>query len=236
MPRTEPQQSGGRVRKVELDTTNDEKIRYVYLKIDAEDVKLRNFDVIERSITAAGAAFAKHILSQVTKFYVDKAGNSQALSTDKRFMAIMKAAALNGSDGFGCTAIVVEQNDFVKLVTEETAGGFMPWLNGVALGAPGSENFAKGVASAGIAGLMFGQIPVYVVNNDSNLANNILVIDVPSAAAFGWAPGGQIELAQEIRRMQDVVDNKIAAKYDYANPDDGSGKTNAVAKVTGASA
>jgi hypothetical protein len=239
VPRAGVAQSGGKVRKCELDTTNDEKIRYVMLQIDEQDVKLRNFDVIENSIMAAGGALSKHILGQITKHYVDKAANTQALGGDKRFVAVLKAMGLLGDDGFGCTAIVVEQGtDFVKMITEETTGGTMPWLSNVALGSlPLGDNFAKGMASAGVAGYLFGQIPVYVVNNDANLKGEILCVDVPSAAAFGFAPGGQIELSQEVKRMADLIENKIQTRYDYNNPDDdGSGKTNAVAAVTGASA
>lgn len=228
--------SGGKVRSVELDTTDDEKIRYVLLNIDAEDVKLRRFNYIEQSIQAAGRRLGKHILGEVIKHYVDKAGNTQALSTDKRFVAVMKAMSLNVDDGFGTTAIVINHSDFIKAVTEETTGGTMPWLLQLS-GAPLGSNFGEGVPQSGLAGYMWSKIPVYTVANDANLAGNILCIDTKSAAVFGFAPGGTIEMAQQVDTMKDLVQNKIQCKYDIANPDDdGSGNSIAIAKVTGASA
>lgn len=237
--RAQREQSGGRVRTTKLDTTNDDKIRYIYLPIENEDIRMYGVDYAERMIVAAGRRFSKTILTDILKQYVNKAGNSQALGTDKRFVAVMKALGLNGDDGFGCSVIIIEQStDFVKAVTEETSGGTMPWLTNVAMGsAPLGDNFAKGIASAGIAGYMFGQIPVYVINNAPELKGNILCVDVPAAAALGFAPGGEIRTEQEIKRIDDLIENAISAKYDIANPDDdGSGNTNAVAKVTGASA
>jgi hypothetical protein len=237
MPRTGNEQSGGKFRKVSLDTTDDHKIRYVYLEVDEQDVRVRDFDVIERSIYAAGQAFAKNILTEILSHYNSKAGNSQALSTDKRFVAVMKAIGLNKDDGFGCTSIVFESNDFVKAVTEETSGGTMPWLSTNVIGRPLGDDFGPGVVSqSGFVGKFFGQTDTYVVANDTTLAGEILCIDANSAAVFGFAPGGDIQLSQEIHKLTDLIEAKISAKYDFASPDDGSGLTNAVAKVTGASA
>lgn len=227
--------SGGKVRSVKLDTTDDEKIRYALLNIDAEDVKLRNFNYIEQMIVAAGAAFSKNILGDVLSQYVNKAGNTQALGGDKYFVAVMKAIGLNKADGFGCSAIIVDYQDFVQAVTEETTGGTMPWLMSLQNGNPLGDNFGKNFGAVdGLVGYLFNRIPVYAVSNDSNLSGNILCVDVPAAAALGFGPGGEIMTAQAINNMRDLVHNKIQAKYDINNPDDGSGNTNAVAKVTGA--
>jgi hypothetical protein len=229
------EESGGRVRSVTLDTTDDHKIRYALFNITDEDVKLHNFDFIEKSIIATGAAFAKKILTDVLSHYVSKAGNSQALSTDKRFVAIMKAIALNKADGFGCKAIVMHYDDYVEAITEETAGGTMPWLMSLKAGTPLGSNFAENFGDIdGFVGNLFGRTPVFAVSNDSALSGDILCIDVDAAGAIGFSPGGEIAMKSEVKTILDLVENKIQAKYDIASPDDGSGLTNAVAKVTGA--
>lgn len=235
MPRTGNVQSGGKFTKVKLDTTNDDKIRYIYLQVDEQDIKLRNFDVIEKSVRAAGQKYAKNILNDVTTHYDSISGNTQALSTDKRFVAILKAMGLLADDGFMTTAIIFESNDFVKAVTEETTGGTMPWLQTLQNGAPLGDNLLAGEGMAGLNGLMgrlFGRIPTYSIANEGGMgAGEIVLVDVEACSVFGFAPGGQIALTQEIKKMQDMVENKIASKYDVQN-----GNANAIAVVTGASA
>ena len=228
--------SGGKVRRVLIDTTDDEKIRYALFNIDAEDVRAGNFDLIEQSILVAGQAFAKNILGDVIKQYVNKAGNLQALSTDNRFVAVMKAIAKNKADGFGCSAIVMHYDDYVDAITEETASGSMPWLMQLQNGTPLGSNFGDNYGDIdGFVGRLFNRIPVYAISNDTTLAGNILCIDAPAAAVLGFAPAGEIAIVKQLDSMKDLVQNKIQAKYDINNPDDdGSGNTNAVAKVTGA--
>jgi hypothetical protein len=231
------EESGGSFRYVELDTTDDDKTRYVYLEIDGSDIRLRNFNVVEQAIQAAGAAFAKNILGDVIKHYIDHAGNEQALSSDKRFVAVMKAIAKNKTDGFGCSAIVVHYDDFVDAITEETTGGTMPWLMSLSGSAPPlGSNFSQGYGKLdGFVGNLFGKIPVFAVSNDSNLSGNIVCVDVAAAAMLGFGPAGGISLAQEVRKIDDLVANAISATYDIkSHDDDGSGNTNAVAVVTGA--
>lgn len=233
MPRTGNEQSGGKFTKVSLDTTNDEKIRYTYLEIDEEDIKLRNFGVIESAILAAGKAMAKNILTEITAHYVSVAGQSQALGGDKYFVAIMKLLDKVKAAGFTASAIVFESGDFVQAIVEETTGGSMPWLG---MSWPGmqplGDNFASPGAArlSGMVGKLFGTMPVYVVGNDNpGLNGNILAIDAEAGSVFGWAPNGQLEVVTEIQRLNDLVANKIACKYDIKNAN-----ASAVGKVTGA--
>lgn len=230
------EESGGHVRSVELNTTDDDKTRYVYLEIDGQDIRLRNFNVVEQAIQAAGGAFAKNILGDVIKHYIDHRGNEQALSSDKRFVSVMKAIALNKTDGFGCSAIVMHYDDFVDAITEETTAGTMPWLVSLSGSQPLGSNFSAGFGKIdGFVGNLFGKIAVFAVSNYSNLSGNIVCIDVAAAAMLGFGPAGGISLAQEVRKIDDLVANAISATYDIQSPDDdGSGNTNAVAVVTGA--
>lgn len=228
MPKTGIEESGGKLTKARLDTTNEDKIRYAYLQIREDDVRQRSFDLVERSIFVAGQAFSRHILDDIIAHYISVAGNSQALSSDKYFVAVAKAIALNKADGFGCTAIVIDSDDFVQAITEETAGGTMPWLLQLQNGTPLGDNFGNGVGQDGLSGKLFGRIPVYQVAANADLTGNILCLDGKAASVLGFAPGGDFKLSQEVNSMHDLVEAKIQAKYDYANAN-----ANAVAKVTG---
>jgi hypothetical protein len=110
----------------------------------------------------------------------------------------------------------------------------MPWLTGMQ-GQPLGDNFANGVGLLnGLVGRLFGRIPTYSIANEGGAgAGEIFVIDVPAAAVFGWAPGGEIRLTQELQSMRDLAEAKIASKYDIASP---ASNANAVGVVTGASA
>lgn len=226
--------SGGKFTSVKLDATDDEKRRYVYFNIDREDVKMRNFDLVEAAVMAAGAAFAKNILDDVMSFYDSINGETQALSTDKRFVAVAKLLQKMAADGFDASAIVFDSGDFVKALTEETAGGTMPWLLGIPVGQPLGDNFGKGVFN-GFVGDYMSKVPVYSIANTANGAGagEIFAIDRDAAAVLGWAPGGQIELLQEVKKLDDLIANAIQAKYDIAAP---TANKNAVGVVTGASA
>lgn len=234
VPRTGNLQSGGKFTSVTLDTTNDDKIRYVYLQIDEQDVDLRNFNVIEQAIAKAGARFMKNILNDVTKAYDDVIGETQSLSTDKRFIAIAKLMANMSDKGFMPSRIIFEVNDWVKAFTEETTGGTMPWLSNVGLnGAPLGDNFGNAVFN-GHVGRFMGRAEVYVISNEGGMgAGEIMVVDKDAAAVFGWAPNGAIRLDQEVTKMRDLLEAKIQGKYDIAAP---SANTSAVGAVTGASA
>lgn len=222
------EESGGSVSRVQLDTTNDEHIRYTLIKVDGEDIRLRNFNVVERSIMAAGAAFSKNILNDVTSHYDGVSGNTQALSSDTRFVAVMKLLALIADDGFAGNRMAFEVNDFVQAITEETTGGDLPWLH-MTQGQPLGENFGKGIMN-GFVGNFLGKVPTYSIANEGGMgAGEILVVDKEAASVFGWAPGGEVQLATEIKTIEDVVNALIKAKYDIAN-----GNANAVGVVTGA--
>jgi len=235
VPRAGAVQAGGKFTKVSLDTTDDDKIRYVLLQIDEEDIKLRNFNVIESAITAAGKKYAKNILNDITAFY-DAVANqeTQALSTDKRFVAIAKLIAKMADAGFDANLIFFEVNDWVKAFTEETTGGTMPWLNQVGPnGQPLGDNFGKGVMN-GLVGRYMGKVPVYSIAAEGGAgASEIFAIDTDAAAVFGWAPGGSIALTQEVHSMRDLQEAKIASKYDIQAP---TANAKAVGTVTGASA
>jgi hypothetical protein len=234
VPRAGNVQSGGKFTKVSLDTTDDDLIRYIYLQIDEEDIKLRNFNVIERATMAAGQKYAKNILNDVTAHYDSISGKTQALGADKRFVALFKLFDLIAQDGFEATAVFFESGDFVKAITEETTGGTMPWLMQLQNGTPLGDNFGRGAGLNGLVGYLLNRIPVYSIANEGGAgASEIFAIDVPAAAVFGFAPGGQIALKQEIKTMLDLVEAKIASKYDIKSP---TANTSAVGVVTGASA
>lgn len=233
MPNTGNLQSGGKFTSARLDTTNDDNIRYMYIPIDEEDIKVRNFDIVERAIVAAGRKYAKNILNDITAHYDGISGKTQALSTDKRFVAIAKLIASMADSGYMANLIFFEVNDWVKAFTEETTGGTMPWLMQLQNGAPLGDNFGRGVMN-GFVGLYMGRVPVYSIANEGGAgAGEIFAIDVEAAAVFGWAPGGQIQLKQEVNKMADLINNKITSKYAIASP---SVNANAVGVVTGASA
>src|SRR5437870_4245321 len=199
MSRAQLEESGGKFRKVSLDTTDDHLIRYAYLQVNDEDAELRNFDVVTQSIYAAGQAFARNILDDVLAQHVNQAANVQPLGGDKYFVAVMKAIALNKFDGFGCNAIVFDQDDFVQAITEETTGGTMPWLLQLQNMTPLGDNFSSNFGmSDGLVGRLFNRIPVYVVSGNSTLSGNIVLVDSQSAAVFGFAPGGAIEIKDSI--------------------------------------
>ncbi len=222
------EESGGKTSQVTLDVTNEKSIRYVYLAISELDVQSQRFALIEDSIRNAGKALAKHVLGEITTRFVADAGNTQALAADKRFVAIMKLIDKIATSGFKASAVIFESSDFVDAITEETAGGTMPWLGTLQNSQPLGDNFATGMGLInGLAGTLFGRLPVYVVANDTGLATNIVAVDVQQGEVFGLYHG--MQFAENVNSIRDLVEAKISMRYDLVKAN-----ANAIGKVTGA--
>ncbi|WP_415283899.1 hypothetical protein [Candidatus Nitrososphaera sp. FF02] len=231
MSRAALEEAGGKIDSVTLDVSNDEKIRYLYLEIDENDLRLGKINSIEDAIKTAGSAFAKHVRDDIISAYLTHKGADveQALSTDKRYAALFKLAAKMNKKGFGMNCIIVDADDLVQAITEETDNGHLAWLTAMQAGASFGNNFASSIGNLnGHIGMFGAKVPIYVVGDTSaSLNGTILGVDKDKGIAVGLYE--DMRFAKNVNTMKDLVEAKIQARYDIEKAN-----ANAIGWVSGA--
>lgn len=208
--------------QVRLHGVTESAEKRMRLDIDRRDLLPEHIGDLERELIASGEAFAKNVRDDIIVAYIANRTTQQALGVDTRYKAIMTLGAKLAKVSGGMSAIIIDHDDFVEAMTEQTSAGSTPFAKSLVpasnVGLPFDSSQNK---YDGLVGWLDGKVPVYVASDTSaSLNGTILGVAVDESLAIGVHKGFTIE--GDFGSLHELYKTKISMRYDL-QPANGAG-------------
>ena len=199
--------SGGKVDRIALDTTPADTIRYVFVQVNEDDVRSRNFSAVEAALEDAGGALAADTL----KFIVDTGLEADAGQTGAgtgQDVLLSDTIKKMTRQGFKPDTFIATPQSVDKLRTyEKSTGGAMPFVDQTIWG---GDTFR-----AGQIGRLWGMDVVEV--NWSGVDTDVvsyLLVEKNKGAYIGLGEDIHVRGPEEdlLRGLTEAV---VQIRYDY---------------------